>query len=259
MLSPSAHPGSNSNYLEAHLFFNIPTVIAMSSESDHETASVAKPGDKPNETGSVTKPAKFSPLAHLTKSSARFIVCEVMVFHPTARSRKYMYQSQERTSHHFQCLLVSTADPSQYMLGDAHGKGMNETKLKQLEERFKPGLVFHMSKIEFASNVNRQYNSAPKSEVISMLNTTWSPVLVSVGKPNMPEPAIPIVKSMEIEQGQNFDALALVQKVSESLPGGKTFTGQQRLRCSVLLNDGSTKDDTGKVCHLPVTILLMQT
>ena len=86
------------------------------------------------------------------------------------------------------------------MLGDAHGKGMNETKLKQLKDKFKPGLMFHMSKIEFASNVNRQNNSAPKTEVISMLNTTWSPVLGSVGKPTMPETAIPIVKSMEIEQ-----------------------------------------------------------
>ena len=87
-----------------------------------------------------------------------------------------------------------------------------------------------------------------------MLNTTWSPALVSVGKPNMPVPAIPIVKSIEIEQEQAFDALALVQKVSESLPGGKTSTGQHRLRCHVVLNDGSKHDDTGKVCHLPVTI-----
>ena len=165
-----------------------------------------------------------------------------------------MFQSQERTAHHFQCLLVSTDDPRQYMLGDAHGKGMTETKLKQLTDRFKAGLVFHMSKIEFASNVNRQYNSAPKSEVISMLNTTWSPVLVSVGKPNMPEPAIPIVKSMDIEQEQAFDALALVQKVSEALPGGKTPKGQQRVRCQVVLNDGSEHAETGKVCHLPVTI-----
>ena len=240
----------------------------MSSESEHEPARVAKPGDKPketdsiakpgdssDETGSVAKPAtNVSPLAYLTKNSARFLVCEVLIYHPTARSREYMYQSQERTAHHFQCLLVSTSDPSQYMLGDAHGKGMTEAKLKQLKERFKPGLVFHMSKIEFASNVNRQYNSAPKSEVISMLNTTWSPVLVSVGKPNMPEPAIPIVKSIEIEQEQTFDALALVQKVSESFPGGKTSTGQHRLRCQVVLNDGSKHDDTEKVCHLPVTI-----
>ena len=166
----------------------------MSSESEHDAPSVAKPEDKPSATSSVQKPAtNLSPLAHLTKNSARFLVCEVLVYHPTARSRKYMYQSQERTAHHFQCLLVSTNDPCQYMPGDAHGKGMTETRLKQLKERFKPGLVFHMSKIEFASNVNRQYNSAPKSEVISMLNTTWSPVLVSVGKPNMPEPAIPIV------------------------------------------------------------------
>ena len=55
----------------------------MSSGSEQETASVAKPGNKSNETGSVTQPTdsvtqptngrKFSPLAHLTKSSARFI------------------------------------------------------------------------------------------------------------------------------------------------------------------------------------------
>ena len=221
--------------------------------------SVAKPEDTPSITSSVEKPATdLSPLVHLTKNSARFFVCEVMVYNPTARTRKYIFQSQERTSHHFQCLLVSTADPSQYLLGDAHGKGMNEAKLKHLKERFKPGLVFQMSKIQFATNVSRQYNSAPKSEVISMTSTTWSPVLVSVGKPNMPEPAIPIVKSMEIEQEQAFDALALVQKVSEALPGGKISTGQQRLRCNVVLNDGSTQEDTGKVCHLPVTILLMQ-
>ena len=87
-----------------------------------------------------------------------------------------------------------------------------------------------------------------------MLNTTWSPVLASVGKPNMPEPAIPIVKSMNIEQEQLFDALAAVQKVSEALPGGKTPAGQQRIRCQVVLNDGSEHEETGKVCHLPVTI-----
>ena len=125
------------------------------------------------------------------------------------------------------------------MLGDAHGKGLTETKLKQMKERFRPGLVFHMSKIEFASNVNRQYNSAPKSEVISMLNTTWSPVLVSVGEPNMPEPAIPIVASLDIEGNQMFDGLALVQHVSNVPPGGTTRTGQRRVRCSVVLNDGS--------------------
>ena len=36
--------------------------------------------------------------------------------------------------------------------------------------------------------------------------------------------------------------------------GGKTATGQARVRCTILLNDGSRNKDTGKVCHLPVTI-----
>ena len=131
---------------------------------------------------------------------------------------------------------------------------MNETKLNQLKDRFKPGLVFHMSKIVFADNMNQQYNSTPKTEVVSMLSTTWSPVLVSAGKPKIPEPAIPIVQSMGIEREQHFDALALIQDVSASSNGGNTLTGQARVRCQILLNDGSLNEDTGKVCHLPVTI-----
>ena len=131
---------------------------------------------------------------------------------------------------------------------------MNETRLKQWKQKFQPSLVFHISKIEFASNVNQQYNSTTKTEVISILSTTWSPVLVSVGTPNMAEPAIPIVASMEIEGAQTFDALALIQHVSDTCPGGTTSTGQRRVRCSVLLNDGSRNKDTSKVCHLPVTI-----
>ena len=111
-----------------------------------------------------------------------------MIFNPTARKREYMWQSQKRTGFNFQCMLVSTEDPTQYMLGDAHGKGMNEVKLNQLKDKFKPGLVFHMSKIAFAENTNQQYNSTPKTEVVSMLNTTWSPVLLSAGKPNIAEP-----------------------------------------------------------------------
>ena len=57
------------------------------------------------------------------------------------------------------------------MLGDAHCKGMNEMKLNQLKDKFKPGLVFHMSKVAFADNTNQQYNSTPKTEVVSMLST----------------------------------------------------------------------------------------
>ena len=36
--------------------------------------------------------------------------------------------------------------------------------------------------------------------------------------------------------------------------GGHTSTGQARVRCTILLNDGSKHDKNGKVCHLPVTV-----
>ena len=229
--------------------------------STDATNSAAKPAmaaagsslsaEKPAATG--TSPAR-SPLSHLTAQSARFIVCEVVIFNPIARKREYTWQSQKRTSFNFQCMLVSTADPTQYMLGSAHGKGMNETKLNQLKDKFKPGLVFHMSKIAFAENTNQQYNSTPKTEVVSMLNTTWNPVLVSAGKPNIAEPSIPIVASMGIEHEQTFDAMALIQDVSPVASGGRTTTGQARVRCQAILNDGSLNETTGTVCHLPVTI-----
>ena len=216
-------------------------------EANAAQASAEKPAATDN------SPAR-SPLSHLTAQSARFIVCEVVIFNPTARKRDYMWQSQKRTSFNFQCMLVSTADPTQYMLGDAHGKGMNEMKLNQLKDRFKPGLVFHMSKVAFAENTNQQYNSTPKTEVVSMLSTTWTPVLVSAAKPKIAEPAIPIVASMGIEHEQLFDAMALVQEVSPMNSGGRTAAGQARARCQVLLNDGSLNEDTSTVCHMPVTI-----
>ena len=87
-----------------------------------------------------------------------------------------------------------------------------------------------------------------------MLNTTWAPVLASAGKPRMPEPNIPVAESMGIQREQHFDALALIQNVSEMCSGGRTSTGQARVRCTVLLNDGSKHEANDKVCHLPVTI-----
>ena len=52
--------------------------------------------------------------------------------------------------------------------------------------------------------------------------------------------------SMGIEREQSFDVLALIQEVSDMNNGGHTQTGQARMRCQVLLNDGSLKEDNSK-------------
>ena len=96
-------------------------------------------------------------------------------------------------------MLVLTADPTVYVLGDSHWKGMYAAALKNMADKFQPGLVFEMSKVVCAANTKTQYNSAPELEVVSMLNTSWSPVLASAGKPGMPEPAIPVAESMGIQ------------------------------------------------------------
>ena len=86
----------------------------------------------------LAKPAMaFSPLSHLTAQSARFGRWEVLIFNPTALAREYLWDGKKRTSYHFQCMLVSTADPTVYVLGDSHGKGMSAAALKNMADKFR--------------------------------------------------------------------------------------------------------------------------
>ena len=186
----------------------------------------------------------MSPLAHLASQSAAFGQWGVLIFSPDAQEREYIYQKKKRTAYNFRCLLVSTHDPTTYVLGESRGKGMSAQVLKNMAERFKQGLVFRMTKPSFVSNVKQQYNSAPKSEVVSMLHTTFTPVLSSAGKPTMPEPSIPIAKCMSINREQQFDVMGIVREVSEVLPGGRTSSGQERVRCTCKITDGSKMPGT---------------
>ena len=196
----------------------------------------------------------MSPLAHLTSQSAAFGLWEVLIFAPEAQERDYIYEGKKRTAYNFRCLLVSTKDPTQYVLGESRGKGMTAQVLKDMSDKFKQGLVFRMSKPSFVSNVKQQYNSAPKSEVVSMLHTTFTPVLSSAGKPTMPEPSIPIATCMSINREQLFDVMGIVREVSELLPGGRTSSGQERVRWTCKITDGSKMPGTEQTCDLPITI-----
>ena len=196
----------------------------------------------------------ISPLAHLSAQSAAIGLWEVLIFAPETTEREYTYQGSKRTSYIFRCLLVSTKDPTQYVLGESRGKGMTPQVLREMVERFKQGLVFRMTKPSFVSNVKQQYNSAPKSEVISMMHTTFTPVLCSAEKPTMPEPSIPISTCMSIDREQLFDVMGIVREVSELLPGGRTSSGQERVRCTCKIIDGSKMPGTDRTCDLPITI-----
>ena len=132
------------------------------------------------------------PLAHLTTQSAAFGEWEVLIYAPESAEREYMFQGKPRTSYTFRCLLVSTKEPTHYVLGESRGKAMNPQVLKDLMNKFRQGLVFHMTKPSFVSNVKQQYNSAPKCEVVVMMQTTFTPVLRRAGHPTMLEPSIPI-------------------------------------------------------------------
>ena len=70
----------------------------------------------------VAAETAMSPLAHLTSQSAAFGLWEVLIFAPDAAEREYIYQGKKRTAYNFRCLLVSTKEPTQYVLGESRGK-----------------------------------------------------------------------------------------------------------------------------------------
>ena len=150
------------------------------------TSSAAKPA----ESSADNNPRKFLPLSHLNAQSARVGLWEVMIHNPKENSHTYLWDGQERKTHGFQCTLVSTQDPRQYILADSHGKGMTESITKALAAKFQPGLVFSMSKVVLYTKV------AQKSATVCMRQTKFDPVLaISAGKPDVPEPPVPSAAS----------------------------------------------------------------
>ena len=125
--------------------------------------------------------------------------------------------------------------------------------MKRLSAKYTTGLLFNLSKVALSDNVRVQYNSAPKTEVVNMLSSTFSPILSSALKPTIPEPGIPLSSCMSISKEQQFDVLALIKDVSPPGPGG-TVLGQKRSRISIQLLDGSTMEGSDQVCVLPLTV-----
>ena len=97
----------------------------------------------------VAAETTMSPLARLTFESAAFGLWEVLIFAPDTAEREYIYQGKKRTAYNFRCLLVPTKEPTQYVLGESRGKGMNPQVLKDMVGRFKQGLCVPHDETKF--------------------------------------------------------------------------------------------------------------
>ena len=133
------------------------------SKSSAEKSAGSNSVEKPAGLGDGSNPRTFLPLSHLTAQSARVGLWEVMIWNPKDTTHEYLWEGKQRTSHGFQCTLISTKDPKEYVLADSHAKGMTAQITKALLAKFKPGLVFSMSKVVLAEYSKRQCNSAPQT------------------------------------------------------------------------------------------------
>ena len=103
--------------------------MATPSESNRSVEKSAGTGtgtsvEKPAGLGDGSNPRTFLPVSHLTAQSARVGLWEVMIWNPKDTTHEYLWEGKQKTSHGFQCTLISTNDPKEYVLADSHGKGM---------------------------------------------------------------------------------------------------------------------------------------
>ena len=207
----------------------------MADQADASSRSAAKPA-VPSEPHAQ---APALQLKELTAKSASIGSWQVGIFHPQLQRYEYQWEGQPRKGVNFFCYLVSTLDPTQYCLGEGKpNRGGDEAPLQALQEKFQEALVFNISKVSLVKDVKKQFLSTPLHIKVDLRNTTVSPVLKSPTHVTQPAPGNNIADCLHITTNQQFDVTALIQDMSEQLPGG-TSARMKRVRADLVLVDGS--------------------
>ena len=205
--------------------------------------------------GSDAKPANTGlPLAELNVRSAAFASWEVQVYNAKMRKYTYVWEGKQRQGANFTCMLVSTADPTQYCLGEAKpNKGGDQTPLQQAAAKFKDDLTFTLSKVALFKDAKKQYINTSVEHVIDLRATNASPVLQTASLRHcQPAPPNDVAQAVHITTGQQFDITAFIRSVSAVRAGG-ALGGQPRVIADCELVDGSTLE-SGKMAILPLSV-----
>ena len=97
---------------------------------------------------------------------------KLTVFAPWEDIYKYMWDGKERTGTTFKCLLVDSVDPTCYCHAECKKTKKSATAYEAAKAKYKDGATFMFSKTAFVEDARAAYLSAPKREVIDLLEST---------------------------------------------------------------------------------------
>ena len=97
---------------------------------------------------------------------------KLAVFAPWEDQYMYMWDNKERIGTTFKCLLVDSADPTCYCHAECKKNKKSATAYEAAKTKYKEGATFMFSKIAFVEDAKAAFLSAPKREVINLLEST---------------------------------------------------------------------------------------
>ena len=161
---------------------------------------------------------------------------------------EYQYDGKKRNGKHFNCVFVSVLDPCEYCMGQMRWATKDANKFHSVEQKFKDGLAFTMTKVSIVKDAKKDYVHCPIQLVVNVGSTSFSPLLNSsvIGN-SYPEPPASIADCSHLTKQQLFDVTALVKTVSKCRP-----VKDNRVVFDVEILDGSKSDE--RVRTMPLTV-----
>jgi hypothetical protein len=179
-------------------------------------------------------------LMELNQRSSQLIQCDVGVYRPIIETWKYQAKAtkQDKEGAAFRCILVSMADPKQYITGHVNMKGNSKEPLDKAKEKFKADLQFRISKIALDTTSKQEYIHTPHKSKIDLSKTKADPLLKSKeGDVVRPMPSMTLSECKAFSQNQRFDVTALVDSLDKPRKVSDT-----RQVVNVILVDGSAEE-----------------
>ena len=200
---------------------------------------------------SAEQPTSLLPLRELTARSARMATLKLAVFAPWEDQYTYMWDGKERIGTTFKCLLVDSADPTYYCHAECKKTKKSATAYEAAKTKYTEGATFMFSKIAFVEDARAAFLSAPKREVIHLLESTSRACveLSPTACPLQPCPSGSVADKLQLHDSQRFDITALVTSVSTL-----RAAGAERKAFDVSLLDGSSNPVTNKMKTMNVTM-----
>ncbi len=198
--------------------------------------------------------AAFVPLRELRASSRGIGKWRLRVVSAEVESFKYGKQTPQKEGKSLHCVLLSQ-DSALYCRGVVKRNGTSAKAQEDFDRavaKFKPTLIFDISKVTFDEKSDRAWNSSPVKHVIDLAKSHTDPVLQSTADlPQAPAPGEDLAKLVEVSQQQLCDVTAVVKSL-ENERRASTRYGERKIADITIIDGSATTEGKTAFATFPV-------